>query len=248
MIDYVNNNEEFSKKLKPFVKNTTLMINNLIDKDKKVLFEGAQGTLLDIDHGTYPYVTSSNSTIGGICTGLGIGASKIGRVMGITKSYSTRVGNGPLPTELKDSIGKKIQKMGNEFGSTTGRARRTGWFDGLMCKYSVMINGFDAITLTKLDVLSGFDILKICVGYKYKDKIIKNFTTNINILENCEPIYEELPGWKEKLGLINRFDDLPENAKNYIRRIEELLKVPICIVSVGPERNQTIILMKEFLF
>jgi len=244
IIDYINKDKE----LKPFAKNTTLLINNLIDKNKKILFEGAQGTLLDIDFGTYPYVTSSNATVGGICTGLGIGPKKIDQVIGVAKAYTTRVGNGPLPTELKDDIGAQIQNVGKEVGATTGRARRVGWFDALMCRYSVMVNGSDSITLTKLDVLSGLEEIKICVGYKYQNKIIKNFTTNLKILEKSEPIYEELTGWKENLDNISNFNDLPESAKKYIKRIEELIEVPICIVSVGPERNQTIILNKEFLF
>ena len=248
VVDYIGGNNEFSKQIKPFVKNTTLFINNLIDKNKKVLFEGAQGTLLDLDHGTYPYVTSSNATVGGICTGLGIGLKKIGNVIGIAKAYTTRVGSGPLPTELKDEVGKQIQSVGKEVGATTGRARRCGWFDALICKYSGMINGLDAVVLTKLDVLSGLEKIKICIGYKYKNKIIKNFTTNLDTLENCEPIYEELAGWKENLDNIKNFDDLPENAKNYIKRIGELIEVPVCMVSIGPERNQTIILKKEFLF
>ena len=283
IIDYVKQNS----KLKPFVKNSTLLINVIIDRNKKVLFEGAQGTLLDIDHGTYPYVTSSNATAGGICTGLGIGPKKIDKVLGVTKAYITRVGNGPLPTELgteqetkkeesynelKSSLSeegfemlmKKIQKKANEgdeyqqgrllrmngveYGATTSRPRRTGWFDALIGKYAVMVNGLDAITLTKLDVLSGLETVKICVGYKYKDKIIKNFTTNLEILKNCKPIYEELPGWKENLNKIKNFKELPSNAKNYIERIEELLNVPVCIISIGPERKQTLVVRKEFLF
>jgi len=246
--DYFNKNKEFSKTLGPFVKNTTLLINDLIDKSKKVLFEGAQGTLLDLDHGTYPFVTSSNAITGGVCTGLGIGPKKIDRALGVAKAYTTRVGSGPLPTELKDGIGRQIQSIGKEIGATTGRARRVGWFDALMCKYSAMVNGLDAIILTKMDVLSGLEEIKICVGYKYKNKIMKNFTTNIEALDSCEPIYEELPGWKENLDDIKRFDELPENAKKYLKRIEELLGIPVCIVSVGPERNQTLVLRKEFLF
>ena len=283
VIDYVNK----TPKLKPFVKNTTLLINNLIDRNKKVLFEGAQGTLLDIDHGTYPYVTSSNATAGGICTGLGIGPKKIDKVLGIAKAYITRVGNGPLPTELgseqqlkeeqsyselKSDLseegftklmkkiiikanegneyqqGRLLRMNGAEYGATTNRPRRTGWFDALIGKHSVMVNGLDAVVLTKLDVFTGFKKIRICVGYKYKDKILKNFTTNVEILKNCKPIYEELPGWDESLDKIKNFDELPHNAKKYIERIEELLNIPICIVSIGPERSQTIILSKEFLF
>jgi adenylosuccinate synthase len=245
VIDYVNKNKS---PLKPFVKNTTLLVNELIDKNKKVLFEGAQGTLLDIDHGTYPYVTSSNVIAGGICTGLGVGPKKIDKVVGIAKAYITRVGNGPMPTELNDETGKLIQKTGDEFGATTGRARRCGWFDALIGKYAVMINGLDAVALTKLDVLSGLEKIKICVGYKYKNKIIKNFSNNIEILKNCEPVYEELQGWKENLENVTDFGKLPDNAKKYIKRIEELLQVPVAIISIGPERNQTIVLRKEFLF
>ena len=248
VVDYINQNNEFSKTLSSFVKNTTLLINNLINTDKKILFEGAQGTLLDIDHGTYPYVTSSNSIVGGICTGLGIGPKKIDEALGVAKAYTTRVGNGPLPTELKDETGKQIQDIGKEFGATTGRPRRCGWLDALMCKYSAMVNGLDAVVLTKLDVLSGLEKIKICIGYKYKSKIIKEFTTDVEILENCEPVYEELSGWKEKLDGMNDFNELPENAKKYIKRIEELIGVPACIVSIGPGRDQTIILRKEFLF
>jgi len=247
VVDYINGNNEFSKQIKPHVQNTVLLINNLIDKNKKILFEGAQGTLLDIDHGTYPYVTSSNATVGGICTGLGIGPKKIGNIIGIAKAYTTRVGEGPLPTELKDEIGQQIQDKGKEVGATTGRTRRCGWFDGLMCKYSAMINGVDAVVLTKLDVLSGIDKIKIGVGYKYKDKIIKDFTINLEILENCEIEYEELEGWKENIENIKNFEDLPDNAKTYIKKIEELMEAPVCMISVGPERNQTITLKKEFL-
>ncbi len=246
VVDYINKNND--SKIKPFVKNTTLLTNNLLNKNKKILFEGAQGTLLDIDHGTYPYVTSSNATVGGICTGLGIGLKKIDEVLGVAKAYTTRVGSGPLPTELKDETGKQIQDIGKEFGATTGRPRRCGWIDALMCKYSAMVNGLDAVVLTKLDVLSGLEKIKICIGYKYKNKIIKEFTTNVEILENCEPVYEELPGWKEKLDGMNNFNELPENAKKYIKRIEELIEIPVCIVSIGPERSQTLILKEEFLF
>ncbi|MAE42980.1 adenylosuccinate synthase [Candidatus Woesearchaeota archaeon] len=247
-IDYINKNEKYSKKIAPYVKNTTVLINNLIDKNKKALFEGAQGTLLDIDHGTYPYVTSSNSTAGGICTGLGIGPKKIGKVLGVVKAYVSRVGKGPFPTELKDETGEYIQKKGKEFGATTGRVRQVGWFDALMGKYSVMVNNLDAFILTKTDVLSGLEKIKICTAYKYKNKTIKEFTTDLEVLENSEPVYEELNGWKENLTNIKDFNDLPANVKKYIKRIEELLGIPVCVVSLGPGRDQTIVLKKEFLF
>ena len=248
VIDYINEDKEYAKNLKPFSKDTTLLINQYLEKNKKILFEGAQGTLLDLDHGTYPYVTSSSATAGGICTGLGISPKKIDKIIGVVKTYTTRVGYGPLPTELKDDIGEKIQKAGNEFGSTTGRARRVGWFDALMIKYSSIINGFDSIAITKLDVLSDLKKIKICVGYKYKDSIIKNFTIDLRVLENCLPIYEELTGWEEDISEVKAYNGLPENAKKYLKRIEELSGVKISIVSVGPGREQTIILRNEDLF
>ncbi|MBS3102157.1 adenylosuccinate synthetase [Candidatus Woesearchaeota archaeon] len=248
VIDYINQNQEFAKQLRPFVKDTSLLINQFLEKNKKILFEGAQGTLLDIDHGTYPYVTSSNAIAGGICTGLGISPKKIGKAIGVAKAYVTRVGNGPLPTEIKDKVGEGIQKKGNEFGSTTGRKRRIGWFDVLIAKYSAEINGFDSIVITKLDVLSGLQKVKICTGYKFNNKIIKNFTTDLSILESCQPIYEELNGWKEDISKIRNYNNLPENAKKYLKRIEESTGVKISIVSLGPERSQTIILRREDLF
>ena len=285
IVDYVSQNND--NKLKPFVKNTTSLVNELIERGKKLLFEGAQGTLLDIDHGTYPFVTSSNAIAGGICTGLGIGPSRVGMVIGVAKAYTTRVGNGPLPTELGTeqemreeksykelkselseegfsklmrtiskkanegngySQGRLLRMNGIEYGSTTGRPRRTGWFDALMCRYAAMVNGMDAIALTKLDVLSGLEKIEICVGYKYDGRIIKSFTTNVEVLDKCEPVYEDLPGWKESLNAIKEFKGLPENAKRYVKRIEDLIGIPVCIVSIGPERSQTLILRKEFLF
>jgi len=283
--DYIAQNND--NKLKPFVKNTTLLVNELIEKGKKILFEGAQGTLLDIDHGTYPYVTSSSAIAGGICTGLGIGPSRIGMVIGVAKAYTTRVGNGPLPTELgteqemkeeksykelksdlseegfsklmrtiakkanegnEYSQGRLLRMNGVEYGSTTGRPRRTGWFDALIVKYAAMVNGMDAIALTKLDVFSGFEKIRMCIGYKYEDKIIRNFTPNIEILKNCKPIYEEIEGWSENISKAKDFKELPKNAQKYVGRVERLINIPIAIVSIGPERSQTLILRKEFLF
>jgi len=248
VIDYINDNKEFSERLKPFVKDTSLLINDLLDKKNKVLYEGAQATLLDIDHGTYPYVTSSNSTIGAVCTGLGIGPKRIDKVIGIIKAYITRVGQGNLPTELQGKEAENLRNKGKEFGSTTGRPRRVGWFDTLIAKYSARINGFDSIVITKLDVLSGLKKLKICTGYKYKDNEIKNFTTDINILKNIEPIYEEVDGWQEDISKITNFKDLPDNARKYLKKIETLTGVPISIISVGPGREQTIIIRKEDFF
>ena len=248
-------NEEFyqqyrnyAETLKPYVKDTSMIVNELIDKNKKILFEGAQGTLLDIDHGTYPFVTSSSAIAGGVCTGLGISPKKVQSVLGVFKAYKTRVGLGPFPTEITGAVGEKIQKIGREFGATTGRQRRVGWFDALIGKYAVMINGIDSIALTKLDVFTTVDKLKICVAYKYKGNIIKNFTTNIKVLQNCQPIYEEFDGWWDDISKIRNYDKLPNNAKKYLRRIEELLKVPISIVSVGPKREQKIVTRNDLIF
>lgn len=241
---------EYSKcaaSLKPYVADTTMLINSALDKNSKVIFEGAQGTLLDIDHGTYPFVTSSSTISGGICTGLGIPPKKVQAVLGVCKAYKTRVGMGPFPSEITGPVGEKIQKVGKELGATTGRQRRVGWFDALVGKYSVMLNGVDSIALTKLDVFTTIEKLKICVAYKYKGSIIKNFTTNVKILQNCQPVYEELDGWWDDITKIKAYDNLPENAKKYLRRIEELLKAPISIVSVGPKREQTIVTRSEFL-
>jgi len=246
--DYIAKNEQYSSQLKPFADNTQLLINELIAKKKKVLFEGAQGTLLDIDHGTYPFVTSSSAITGGICTGLGIGPKSIGKSLGVAKAYVTRVGNGPFPTELKDEIGRGIQEKGHEYGATTGRQRKVGWFDALMGRYAVMVNGLDSFILTKLDVLSGLETIKICTCYRYKSKVMKDFTTDLDVLENCEPVYETLKGWSEDISGIRSYKDLPKNAKTYVERIESLLGIKACIVSVGPDRGQTMVLRKEFLF
>ncbi len=238
----------YAETLKPYVKDTSIIINDAIDKNQKVIFEGAQGTLLDVDFGTYPFVTSSNATAGGVCTGLGISPKKIQSVLGVCKAYKTRVGLGPFPTEIIGALGEKIQKIGKEFGATTGRQRRVGWFDSLIGKYAVMINGIESIALTKLDVLTTIEKLRICVGYKYKGNIVKNFTTNMKILQNCQPVYEEFDGWWDDITKVRTYDKLPNNAKKYLRRIEELLKVPISIISVGPKREQTIVARSDLIF
>lgn len=246
--DFYAEYKGYADAIKPYVKDTSAIMNSAIDKGQKVIFEGAQGTLLDIDHGTYPFVTSSSSTSGGVCTGLGIPPKKVQSVLGVCKAYKTRVGLGPFPTEITGAIGAKIQKTGKEFGATTGRQRRIGWFDALIGRYAVMINGIDSIALTKLDVFTTIEKLKICVAYRYKGDILKNFTSNMKVLQNCEPIYEEFDGWWDDLTKIRAYDQLPNNAKKYLRRIEELLKAPISIVSVGPKQEQTIIARPEFLF
>ena len=246
--EFYNGYRQYADAIKPYVNDTSRIMNELLDRNKKTLFEGAQGTLLDVDFGTYPFVTSSNATAGGVSTGLGISPKRVQSVLGVCKAYKTRVGLGPFPTEITGYVGEKIQKKGKEFGATTGRQRRVGWFDVLIGKYAVMINGIDSVALTKLDVLTQVEKLKICVGYKHKGNVIKDFTTNLKVLQNCQPIYEEFDGWWDDVTKVRSYDKLPNNAKKYLRRIEELLKVPISIISVGPKREQTIIARSEFLF
>ncbi|HAJ33811.1 MAG TPA: adenylosuccinate synthase [Candidatus Atribacteria bacterium] len=237
---------EYGQLLKKYVIDVSLYLNQAINEDKKILFEGAQGTLLDIDHGTFPYVTSSNPIAGGACVGTGVGPTKIDRVMGITKAYTTRVGRGPFPTELEGELEECIRQKGGEFGATTGRPRRCGWFDAVLVNYAVRINGMDSMVLTKIDVLSDFDKIKICTSYKYNGETIKEFPVNLEILENCIPVYEEMEGWKGDISQITKYEDFPRQLKAYINRIEELVKTKVVIVSIGPKRSQTIIREKVF--
>lgn len=230
--------EEYSKALSPYIIDTTKLLWNLMDQNKKVLIEGAQGTMLDIDHGTYPYVTSSNTISSGSCSGLGLNPKKLGKVIGIIKAYTTRVGNGSFPTEDLSNSGETMCEVGKEYGTTTGRKRRCGWFDAVSVKYASRLNGVDEYALMKLDVLDGFEKIKICKAYKYKGKIIDYVPSD---LQNVEPIYEEVDGWKSVAG-VRKYDDLEQNAKNYIKRIEELCGVKIGIISTSPDRNDTIIL------
>jgi len=204
------------------------------------LFEGAQGTLLDITYGSYPFVTSSHTVSGGISIGCGVPPKKINKVIGVYKSYFTRVGEGPFPTELFDKTGEKIREQGNEFGSTTGRPRRIGWFDAVASRYTAMLNGLDEIALTLVDVLTGIGDISICTGYEYHGMTLTEFPAEVRILSNIKPIYETLPGWDEDITQIRDFDKLPENAKAYVKKIELLLGTPVKIVSVGPDRKQTI--------
>ena len=236
----------YAKQLGKFVTDVSLLINREIEAGKNILLEGAQGTLLDIDHGTYPYVTSSNTIAGGACTGAGIGPTKIDRILGIVKAYTTRVGEGPFPTELNDELGESIRQRGGEFGATTGRPRRCGWLDILGLRYSVSINGLTGIGLTKMDILDSLEKIKLCVGYKYDGKVYDTFTTDLDVLKRCEPVYEEMPGWKESTVGIKEFDRLPSNAKSYIKKIEYLLKTPIQIISTGPKRDEIIVLDGQF--
>ncbi|MBN2897338.1 MAG: adenylosuccinate synthase [Clostridia bacterium] len=231
----------YAARVKPYVTDTSIVVYDAVKADKRVLLEGAQGSLLDVDLGTYPYVTSSHPISGGFAVGAGIGPNAIEEVLGITKAYTTRVGMGPFVTELDNEIGDRIRTQGHEFGTTTGRARRCGWFDSVLVKYSARINGMTAMALMLVDVLSGFETIKICTGYKYGDEIIEHYPANLSVLEKCEPIYEEMPGWTEDLSNVTTYDALPEATKNYIKRIEELVGVPAKIVSIGPKRSQTIV-------
>lgn len=234
-----NEYTDYANRLKKYICDTTLVLNDAIKKKKRVLFEGAQGTLLDVDHGTYPFVTSSNATAGGASTGTGVGPTKIDKVIGVVKAYTTRVGEGPFPTEFPRDLMEKIRTKGNEFGATTGRPRRCGWFDSIVVKHSVMVNGIDEIVVTKLDVLDCLGSLKICTAYKFEGKIYKDFPSDIRVLSNCEPIYEELPGWKEDTTGIKSYLGLPKNAKNYLKKIQKILDTRIVLVSVGSDRKQT---------
>jgi adenylosuccinate synthase len=235
-----------SKELLPMVADVATRLAELRENGKKVLFEGAQGTLLDIDHGTYPYVTSSNTTAGAVATGSGVGPLYLDYVLGITKAYTTRVGSGPFPTELFDDVGAGIAKRGNEFGSVTGRPRRCGWFDAIAMKRAVELNSISGLCMTKLDVLDGVDEINICVGYNLNGKVIRHFPIDAEDVEACEPIYETLLGWSESTFGVKKLDKLNDNARAYLKRIEKILNVPIDIISTGPERSETIILRDPF--
>ncbi|MCD6542681.1 MAG: adenylosuccinate synthase [Thermoplasmata archaeon] len=231
---------EYGRKMEPYITDTIAELNRAIREGKNILLEGAQGVMLDVDFGTYPYTTSSNTISGGACTGSGIPPKCIDEVIGVVKAYTTRVGMGPLPTELKDEIGKHLQERGGEFGTTTGRARRCGWLDLVVLKHSITISGVDKIALTKLDVLDGLREIKVCVGYEYDGRIMDTVPSNIRILENVKPVYEKLDGWKSVSGATT-FENLPREAKNYIKFIEEFLDTEVFLVSTGAEREKTII-------
>ncbi|MFA6141823.1 MAG: adenylosuccinate synthase [Candidatus Omnitrophota bacterium] len=234
-----NEYASYAGKISKYVANTTVMLNDAIKKKKRIMFEGAQGTLLDVDHGTYPFVTSSNSTAGGASTGTGVGPTKIDKVMGVVKAYTTRVGEGPFPTEFTKDLMEKIRQKGREFGATTGRPRRCGWFDSIVVKHSIMVNGIDEIIVTKLDVLDDLDCIKICTGYKIEGKLYHDFPSSVRMLEACRPVYEELSGWREDTTRVTSYSRLPKNAKNYLKRIQSILNTRIVLVSVGSDRRQT---------
>lgn len=231
---------EIGRKIKPYVRETSVEIFNGIKSGKRVLFEGAQGMLLDVDYGTYPYVTSSNTIAGGVCTGAGIGPTMISNIVGIGKAYTTRVGEGPFPTELLDSMGDHIRNVGGEFGVTTGRARRCGWLDLVILKTTVRVSGLTSFAITKMDTLANIDKIKVCVAYELDGKRIDYFPASLKELSKCKPVYEEFEGWGSQIAEARTFEELPENAKKYIKRIEEFTDTKVSIVSVGPKRDQTI--------
>ena len=243
--DIVEKYYQYGQQLKPYVVDSSLFINNAIDDNKMILMEGAQGTMLDVDHGTYPYVTSSNPIAGASCIGAGIGPHKIAQVIGVTKAYATRVGEGPFPTELTDDSGEYLREKGAEFGTTTGRPRRCGWLDLVVIRYAVRVNGITETCLTKLDVLDELDTIYVCNSYQHENgDVIKDFPLDPEVFSNCKPIYENISGWKSDISQITDYDALPTQAKDYIKYIEELTKVPISMVSVGSKRKQVIHLLK----
>lgn len=231
---------DWAQRLEPYICSTELILQEALADGKNVLLEGAQGTMLDIDHGTYPYVTSSSPSIGGVYTGVGIPPSSIIGVVGVFKAYSTRVGSGPMVSELNDDIGNAIRERAWEYGTTTGRPRRCGWFDAVAGRYSVQVNGFSSIVLTRLDVLDGFSPIKICTAYRIDGEIVDKFPTRASVLARCEPVYEEFPGWTQPTASVTRLEDLPEGARLYVKRIEELLGARVDLISTGPRREETI--------
>lgn len=230
----------YAETLRPYITDTSVVLNDEIDRGTDILFEGAQASMLDIDQGTYPYVTSSNPAAGGVTIGAGVGPTKIDKVVGVVKAYSTRVGDGPFPTELLDETGDFIREAGREYGTTTGRPRRCGWFDALVVRHARRVSGLSGMALTRLDILTGMPELKVCVAYTLNGETVREFPTSLKALAQCQPVYETLPGWTEDISGVRNFDELPENAKAYIRKIEEVTNVPLAILSVGPGREQTI--------
>ena len=235
-----------AERIRPYVKDTEYSANQYIKEGKKVLFEGAQATMLDLDHGTYPFVTSSNPTAGGACVGSGVGPRMMSNIIGVVKAYTTRVGAGPFPAEQSNKIGEYLRETGHEFGTVTGRSRRCGWFDSVVVRYAAMLNSLDYLAITRLDILDGLDTINICKGYMYKGIELKEYPESLNILQDVEPVYEELPGWKTDISGCKSYDELPENARYYVERISQLVGVPLGIVSVGPDRSQTIVLRDVF--
>jgi adenylosuccinate synthase len=242
IVDEITENAlNFGKELSEYVVDTAEFLNQSIDSGKSVLFEGAQGTLLDIDHGTYPFVTASSATAGGACIGTGVGPTRIKGVIGISKAYTTRVGEGPFPTELLNELGEQIRQRGQEFGASTGRPRRCGWFDAVVVRYSKLINNLDTLVITKMDVLDTLPEISICTGYRYKGSLLRSFPPEIEVLEQCKPEYLTIKGWNANTAGIQEYDKLPQLARDYIKRVSDLVQTEISVVSTGPDRSETII-------
>ncbi|MAP91483.1 adenylosuccinate synthase [Candidatus Poribacteria bacterium] len=237
---------EYADRLRPHVIETPEFLHQALVSGKRLLLEGAQGTLLDVDFGTYPYVTSSNTTVGGVCTGLGLPPRSIDRVLGVAKAYVTRVGGGPFPTEMETEVGEEIRQIGAEFGATTGRPRRCGWQDLFALRYATNLNGFTDLVLTKIDVLDSLAEIQVCIGYERNGKLLSSFPSSLSILDECVPVYETLPGWKQQTSEAQKYDDLPSAAQDYIDYISKFLKVPVSVISVGPKRRQTLTIDDSF--
>lgn len=230
---------EYAEILRPYVTDTSVVLNDAIDQGKRVLFEGAQGVMLDIDQGTYPYVTSSNPTAGGVCNGAGVGPTKIHQIIGVAKAYTTRVGDGPFPTEQNNEVGDLIREKGFEYGTVTGRARRVGWFDSVVVRHARRVSGLTGLSLNSIDVLTGLETVKICTGYMYRGELIEHYPASLKMLGECTAVYEELPGWSEDVTGARSLSDLPDNARHYVERVSQLTGIPIAIFSVGRNREQT---------
>jgi adenylosuccinate synthase len=237
--DILDEYYEYGQQIKHYVQDTSVVLNDALDEGRRVLFEGAQGVMLDIDQGTYPFVTSSNPVAGGVTIGSGVGPTKITHIVGVSKAYTTRVGDGPFPTELDNEIGHQIREVGREYGTTTGRPRRVGWFDSVVVRHARRVSGITDLSLNSIDVLTGIESLKICVAYRYKGELIEEFPASLKMLAECEPVYEELSGWTEDITGCKSLDELPENARHYLERISQLTGIPLSIFSVGPDRTQT---------
>ena len=236
----------YREKLAPYVTDTGVLLDEMFRDGKNVLFEGAQGTLLDLDHGTYPFVTSSNTVIGGVCSGAGVGPRHIHEVIGISKAYTTRVGSGPFPTELTGPEGEKLRQDGDEYGATTGRPRRCGWFDAVAVRHAVRLNGLTGIALTKLDVLTGLPKIRVCTAYQAGARLLRHFPASLKVMESLEPVWEDFEGWQEPVSGARTVADLPANARRYMERLEELVETEIVIASIGPDRDQTILIKNPF--
>ncbi len=237
--DILDEYYEYGQQISEYVCDTSVVLNDALDEGRRVLFEGAQGVMLDIDQGTYPFVTSSNPVAGGVTIGSGVGPSKITHAVGVCKAYTTRVGDGPFPTELDNEIGHQIREVGREYGTTTGRPRRVGWFDSVVVRHARRVSGLTDLSLNSIDVLTGIETLKICVAYRHNGKVMEEFPASLKTLAECEPVYEELPGWTEDITGCKSLDELPANARHYVERVSQLTGIPLSIFSVGPDRNQT---------